>query len=816
MIKSYLKTTLNYLIKHKLHSALNIVGMAVALACCLLISLYVLFELSYDRHHKLADRIYRVSGDFASAQVASISALAAPLLKEEFPQIIESARIYGNQPGLLRRGEFSAFEEGVRFADNSFFKIMDYEWLQGDPATALLQPDTVVLTESLAAKYFPNENPMGQTLELGAERLPMTVVGVIRDLPDNTHLLITAIGSVDLGVKRSSYTEDYVLRNWEFNIFHTYILLDEGARIEDVTSQFPDFVSRHIPPTGPTPRGMSALNIRDIHLNSTMLSEWKPRGNPNALRILSIIAVCILVIACVNFMNLSTARSTQRAREIGLRKAIGADRGRIIMQFLGESILMTAMAMLLAVAILELALPAFRSFVGIQVDWTHVNGAVLLLSMVAFVVFVGIAAGSYPAFFVSSFQPSRVLKGDVTRGNAGVLFRNVLVLGQFTISIALIIATAVVFLQMSFARNTDLGFDTEQVVLVQGDLGSGLGPQRQEMLNRLRQYPNVINAAASGAGPLASIANARRDVIPEGATEETDIYAYPLGPDFLEVLGIELLAGRTFADDRMEDQYVAPNAENSQTQASFILNAFAARQFGWSPDEAIGKLMRTPDGNGMVTGRVIGVVEDAYLESVREPVKPVMFYMPPEYRNGTQPNYSMMSIKINGQNIPETLAYIDSVWRDFNPTVAIRRSFLDAEFDNLYRDEEQQGTMFMYSAGLAIMLACFGLFGLASYNTERRTREIGVRKAMGGSVRGIVYLLTKDFSMLVLMANLIAWPIAYVGMSRWLGSFAYRIDLTPLIFIGSGFIALCIAWLTVGGIAAKAASAKPVLALRHE
>ncbi|HWK53205.1 MAG TPA: ABC transporter permease [Hyphomicrobiales bacterium] len=816
MLKSYLKTALNFLMKHKLHSMLNLLGMAVALACCLLVSLYVLFELSYDRHHQLAERLYRISGDFASAQSVSNSGLAAALLKEEFPQIVETARIYGDQPGLLRRGELSAFEPGVRFADNSFFRLMDYEWLQGNPETALTQPDTIVLTESLADKYFPGENPMGQILELGAQRLPMTVVGVIRDLPDNTHLFITAIGSLDLGVKRSSYTEDYVLRNWGFNIFHTYILLEEGARIEDIEQRLPDFVSRHVPATGPTPRGMSALNIRDIHLQSTMRGEWKPVGNPDALLILGIIAVCVLIVACVNFMNLSTARSAQRAREIGLRKAMGADRGRIIVQFLGESIFMTTLAMVMAIALLELVLPAFREFVGIDVDWSSISGASLLLGMVAFVAFVGIAAGSYAAFFVSSFQASRVLKGDVTRGNAGVLFRNILVLGQFSISITLIIATAVVLLQMNFARKADLGFNTEQVVLVQGDLATGLGPRREEMLNRLRQHPNVINAAASSINPLAAIASLRRDVIPEGETEAVDIYGYPVGPNFLETFAIGLSAGRTFSSDRTADQYVAPTAETPLTQASFVLNEFAARQFGWTADEALGKSLKTPDKEGIVEGTVIGVVKDAYLESVREPIKPLMFYMPPEYSNGTQSVYSRLSIKIRGDDIPETLAFIDSTWKAFNPSVDIRRDFLDSEFDAVYRDEQQQGRMFLYFASLAIVLACFGLFGLAAYNTERRTREIGIRKAIGGNVGSIVYLLTKDFSKLVLLANLIAWPIAYVSMSRWLDNFAYRIDLSPLVFIGSGVVALCIAWLTVGGTAAKAASAKPVLALRCE
>jgi putative ABC transport system permease protein len=819
MFANHLKIVLAQFRKYKLQALINIAGMAVGLAGCMLIAVYVLFELSYDDHYEKADRIYRVSNIAGERRSATTSALAAPQLMQDFPQIQAAARVYGNTPGLVTRNGEGGYERGMRFTENALFKIFDFEWIQGDPDTALTEPNTVVLTESIANKYFPGEDPMGKTLDL-EDRFPMTVVGVVRDLPENTHFHIDLFGSLDLGVTRSGRPVANVLENWGFNIFNTYILLEEGAAIADIESGLADFVTRHVPANNTAaPTSLTVLALRDLHLFSVQ-NEHKPVGDPGSLIVLTAVAISVLVIACINFMNLSTARAAQRAREIGMRKVMGAARGRLIAQFLGESVFMTLLAFVLALAFIELAFPAFVALVGRNITLSALDGSGLVPALLVLVVAAGVLAGSYPAFYLSSFRAGSVLKGDATRGKAGVLFRNLLVLLQFSVSITLIVATVVVVLQTRFARTADLGFQPEQVVIVEGSLQNGLGPQWRELQQRLREHPGIADAAASfSTTPLGSVGSASV-VFGEGSSEERSIYSYRVGPRFMETYDIELLTGQTFSADRVADQWVDPTPAVPQTQAGIVLNLTAARELGWTAEEAIGKdvrvLRRDIGGDAVVTGRVLGVVRDAWLESVRQPIKPLYFYMPPDYYANNQPGYVAMSMRLTGADVAGTLAYIEETWQAFNPDIEMRLRFLEQSFAAVYAIETRQGTLLQYFSGLALILASVGLLGLAAFNAERRTREIGIRKVMGGSVWSIVILLTSDFSKLVLLSNLIAWPLAYVAMDRWLENFAYRIELTPLIFIGSGTIALCIAWVTVGGTAAKAANQKPVLALRYE
>jgi putative ABC transport system permease protein len=822
MLANYLKIVLAQLRRHKLQASINILGLSVGIASCLLIVVYVLFELSYDRYHANADRIYRVSDEMASGTIlATTSALTAPTLQEEFPQIEAWARIYANTPGLISRGDISAYDSKLRFADGSLFRIFDFEWLQGDPATALSEPNTVVITESTARKYFADENPMGQILELETARYPMEVVGVVKDLPDNTHLDFNLLASVDLGVTRSGRTVQNVLENWSFDIFHTYLLLEEGADMAAIEAQFPDFVARHIPPTAGPAVALHAMALRDIHLYSRFVSEYRPTGSPRNLVVLGIIAVLVLLIACVNFMNLATARASQRAREIGMRKAMGADKDKLVFQFLGEAIGMTIIALILALVIVELMFPAFTAFTGKHIGLSWLRNGWIWLAIVVAVLVTGLAAGSYPAFYLSAFEPSKVLRGDLTRGRAGVLFRNVLVVAQFSASIALIVATSVVFLQMRFAREADLGFETEKIVIAEGSLLAGLGPQWRELVAQIARHPDVVSVGASSSGVPLRPAPGASNVRAEGSTTDTQLWFYQVAPNYLETYGIDLVAGRTFSADRMADlQLVRPTAAAPQTRFGVVLNLMAARQLGWTAEEAVGKEFRltraSPVPNGEEIATVIGVVQDAWLESVRAPIKPIFFLMPPDLAANNSPNYGTLSMRIASDDMTRTLADIEQIWQRINPDIVMRTRLLEQDFETVYAGENLQGQLFLYFSTLAVILACCGLLGLAAFNAERRTREIGVRKVMGGSVWSIVVLLTSDFSKLVLISNLIAWPLAYFAMESWLQNFAYRIDLTPMIFIGSGLIALCIAWVTVGGTAAKAAAQKPVLALRYE
>ncbi len=821
MFKNYLDVAFRGFLANKLFSFINVFGLAVGLASAILIGLYVADELSYDRFHPDADRTYRIGReiypreDFAGLYMATVPPIAAEQLQQDYPEIEIAARARPN-PGLLARGDVAFYEDAILYADPTLVDIIGFEWLAGDPATALTAPTSIVLTESLARKYFGAEPALGQTLTY-ENTLDLTVSGVIRDLPDNTHLRADALRSVDVFLDRLS---EMNRTQWAGNMMHTYVRLAPGVDMEALAATFPAFIDRHIPPTegfgeSSEVSGISAMKIADIHLQSALQNEMSAPGSMATVVSLATVAFGIVLIACFNFMNLSTARSVLRGKEVGIRKTIGAERKHLVLQFMGESLGMALLATVLAIVLVEISLPAFNAFSGKALAFDVLVNPRLQAALALLVLGVGLVAGSYPALYLSSFKPAQVLKSRVSFGLRDVVFRNLLVVLQFSISIVLVIATAVVGMQMRYTRELDLGFDKEQVVVLSGSPTQGLTSRWEALREELLKHPEVVSVTASSVLPGVENLNdnfGRVQGAPnaDGLVLRTMMVDY----DFFETYRIDLLAGRPFSTDFAADRL--PPQASAETTGNFILNESAVRAFGWTPEEAVGQLFELGFvGAAGVKGTIVGVATDSNFETVRLTVKPLI-YMLGQQGQRTFPVFNGGAIRITGNDLIGTLAHIDSAWQRVIPDFPLSRRFLSDDFEAIYQDDTRLGQLFTSFAGLAIFIACLGLFGLATFNAQRRIKEIGVRKVMGGSVWSIVWLLTSNFSRLVLVSNLVAWPVAYFAMERWLENFAYRIDLTPLVFIGSGLIALCIAWVTVGGTAAKAANQKPVLALRYE
>ena len=816
MLSSYFATALRQLLAAKLYAAINVIGLAVGLACTLLILLYVGHELSFDERLPDADRIYRISADYLPSNgreafhpAANVQP-AAPYLALDFANELEQTARISAARVRLRVRDSVFFESEFRIADASVFEIFALDWVTGDPKRALAEPGTVVLTQGAAARYFGGENPLGQTLLL-ENRWPLTVTGVIRDFPADAHLSGAAIASFDMSAKVLG--QDYG-DNWSFTNFHTYVRLRRGVDIESLEGRLADFVARHKRP-GDGVADMSATRITDIHLHPRV-GELRTPGSVTAVTAFSAIALCVLLIACVNFTNLSTARAAQRAREVGVRKALGAARTQLVIQLLGEATLYAGAALLLAVAFVELLLPGFNAFLDtpLRIDYGDIG---LVSGFLALVPLVGLLAGAYPAIYLSAFEPSRVLRGDVARGKAGARLRATLVVLQFAVTIALLITTAVIYQQTRFAQSLYRGFETEQIVVLTASPTEGLGPRWDALEQHLKTNDDVSHVIMGSMRPGAGERSVRAAGGDPGGLQ---MPAKGVDFDFFETYDIELVAGRTFSAERGSDAFVLPSDEQPRTSGAYVLNELAARELGWSPAEAVGQWFEvdfSANFSRSVRGPVIGVVRDTYISSVREPRRPIVYFAAADtWAASSIPYFTEASVRVTGRNLEQTLAFIDDAWAQFVPDQPIAREFLDARFDALYRNEERQAAVLGAFSLLAILVACLGLIGLASFTTEQRTKEIGIRKAMGGSVWDVLKLFTGQFSKLVLAANLIAWPAAYFLMNDWLSGFAYRIDLSPLTFLGAAFLALALAWLTVAAIAARAASAKPVESLRYE
>ncbi len=798
MLKNYLKIAFVNLRKHKAFSFVNIFGLAIGMTCCILIATYVFHELSYDKFHEKADRIYRLRSELKiSGEHLDIPKSSPPMadyLVQNYPEVIDASRFRSLGRVSVRYRDNLNYEDHIFFADNSVFDIFTFPLVKGDPQAALNTAHSVVISEDMAKKYFGAEDPIDKVLNINNQS-DFTVTGVMKNVPHNSHFNFNMFCSF----KTYAQNNKRDMQSWLSINNYTYILLEKGADYKQMEQKLPEMIEKRAGAMLRLAKAEMILSLQPlttIHLRSDLMQEISGNSNIVYVYIFSAIALFILVIACINFMNLSTARSANRAKEVGLRKVLGADRGKIIRQFLSESILNSIVACILALLLVDLTLPLFRSISGFDLRIDYAENYWLIPSLVGLALFVGLIAGSYPAFFLSAFQPTRVLKGELKSGRAGTLFRSALVIVQFTISIALIVGTIVVFNQLNYMKNKKLGFQKEQVVIIPISDDStldSLRPVKQELEN----HTGIIGVAASShvPGQMTYV----NPFIPEGFTLDHMQYMGELYIDheFIPTMGIEIVAGRNFSEEFTTD-----------TLESVIINETAVKKFGW--EKPVGKTI----GDVSVSQKikrytVVGVVKDFHTESLRKKISPLFI-------GCTSHIFNSLSVRIKTENIPATLSFLESKMRQIDPFRPFDYAFLDDSFDSQYRSEERLSRVFSYFAILAVFIACLGLFGLASFTAEQRTKEIGIRKILGASVSGVALLLSKEFTKWVLIANAIAWPIAYFASRLWLQGFAYRTNLTLTTFIVSMAISFFIALLTVSYQAMRTAIANPVDSLRYE
>ncbi len=801
MLKSYLKTTLRSIKKHIGYSLINIMGLAIGMACCILILFFVFDELSYDKFHENHDRIYRVTRQWfnedgvVSLHLGQVAPPIGPLLENDFPEIVHAVRIIGSGGLLVGRNDNFFLEPRFVFAEEDFFNVFSYEMIAGDPATALRDPMIVVITQEMAQKYFGSENPLGQSITVKSDpiKVDMTVSGVIKTMPHNSHFHADILGSFKTYEAMVGEAE---MRNWGRNNYNTYLLLEENYDISQLKNQLDPFIDRHMSQGMSERTKLFLQKLTDIHLYSHLDSEIEANSDITYVYIFSIIAVFVLLIACINFMNLATARSAGRAKEVGLRKVVGAQRSQLIRQFLGESTITAVISLLIAIVMVILILPKFNQFVGRSLSFNLGSNLVLVFLLFLFAISVGILSGIYPALFLSAFKPVRVLKGKLDIGKKGFSFRTVLVVFQFTISIVLIICVSVVSSQLSYMQTRNLGFEKEHVVVLPSS--PAIVKNLDSFKSRLLLNPSILSISAAKRVPSGRLLDSSGASVLSGETSQPITFRIAqlrVDHDYIPTFKMEMAAGRNFSREIRTD-----------SSQAFILNETAIRKIGWkTPEEAIDQGF----GYGSRKGQIVGVVKDFHFESLHQEISPIVMLL-------SSTSLTQISIRINSLNIPQTMAFLQDIWSEMRPEYPFSYYFIDENFDQLYRSEENLSRIFSYFAFLSIFIGCLGLFGLASYTAERRTKEIAVRKVLGASSGSLVLLLSKEFSKWVLLANVLAWPIGYIVMSRWLQDFAYRSGIGIGVFFLAGGLAWVIAFLTVSYQTIKASLADPVSALKYE
>lgn len=807
MLKNYFKVALRNLWKSKGFSAINIIGLAAGLGVCLLIVLYVVDELSYDKYNAKADRIYRIDADIYFNNTGFTAAVTpkplARTMVKDFPQVEQMVRTNYQGDVMVKKGSNFIQDHRLVFADSTFFQVFTVPLAAGDPATALNEPNSIVIDESAAKRYFNSADVVGKTLELENHTV-CKVTGVIRDMPRQSHFHFSFIRPLRDGYNRGDEND------WLSNNYISYILARPGVSRDFLQSRVDATVDNYLGKQlqdllHTSTRDMKKqgnyfkyhlMPLTDIHLHSNKSYEFEANGNINYVTIFSVIAALILLIACVNFMNLSTARSANRAKEVGIRKVAGSTKGHLIAQFLTESVLLSFFALLLALGIAVLLLPMFNSLSGKDMHAGILFSGRFLPLLVVLVFVVGCIAGSYPAFYLSSFQPIMVLKGKIAAGFKSSWLRGSLVVFQFFISIGLIIATLVIYNQLKYIRSRNLGFDREQVLVIHGayEAGDPIKSFRQELL----KLSGVVDATLSGDLPASGGGYSQngwfRDVSMD-AKRVTVMTTMFVDEHYIPTLGMQMARGRNFSKDYPTDS------------AGIILNESAAQLLGMK-DPLNEKLYRPGDKMQPIPLHIVGVVKDFNFNSMHEKVGPLIMQM--------ADNRGKMAVRLRPGTATAMVQQIAAKWQTMAHGVPFGYTFMDNDFNNLYHAEAQTGQLFITFAIFAILIACLGLFGLVTYAAEQRMKEIGIRKVLGARIGGIVALLSRDFTKLVLIAALIAFPLAWWAMNQWLQSFAYRISIPWWVFVVAGLAALLIALVTVSFQTIRAAVANPVESLRRE
>ena len=806
MIRNYIKTAYRTLIKNKGFTAINVLGLSVGLAACLLIIFYVVDELSYDRYNTKAGRIYRINEDLKLGNNSVLYAVCMPplakTLKSDFPEVEDAVRIKNAGTFHIKKNNETIIENRIAFADPSIFNVFTLPMISGVPAMALIEPNSVVLTESSAKKYFNSTDVVGKTLKVDDNKL-LNITGVIKDIPTQSHF------NFDFFISMSTFP-DSKSDKWLRSDYNTYILFKKGTDPQKFEAKFPAFLVKYSSGEMQSDLHMSVdafekngnffrLNLTpltDIHLHSARIGELGPNGTMQYIYIFSAIALFILVIACINFMNLSTASYSGRAREVGVRKVLGSPRKYLVFQFLTESVLVTLVSTIIAFTVALLLLPAFDQLSGKTLIINTQTLTWLLPLSFFIVILVGCIAGSYPAFFLSSFRPVNVLKGSLATGFKGSKLRSVLVVFQFFISIVLITGTLVVHSQLNFIRNKDLGYNRNQVLVIKQTYE--LGDQAKIFKQQVKQLPGVINATLTGFTPTSM--SRTMHIFYKDASLEQSKAIFPqqwsVDEDYISTLGMKLTAGRNFSRQMSTDS------------TGLIINESAAK-FLELKDPLNKTLLSNEDGKRehVKPFHIIGVVKDFNFESMHQSIAPMILILNNDNGN--------LSIKVSTTNLPALISAIKTKWEGLTP-VHFEYSFMDQDFDAIYRAEQRIGTIFMIFTILAILIACLGLFGLAAYAAEQRTKEIGIRKILGASVSAIVGTLSKDFIKLVFIAVAVATPVAWWAMNKWLQDFAYRINIQWWMLAIAGLAAVLIAVITISFQSIKAAIANPVKSLRSE
>ncbi len=795
MFRNYLKIALRILNKHKGYSFVNVVGLAVGVACSLFVSLFVWDELSYDRFHEKSDRIYRIAQHIhienrIDSALPTPPILADTLLKD-FPQIESAARVHKVGWSIVKYGENRFEELNIYGVDSFFFEVFSFKLIQGDPQAVLTDPNTVVLTESTVKKYFGRRDPLGQVLTIGQNEF--TVTGIAEDTPRNSHFHFDFLTSI------STYPRSRSTR-WFDGFCATYIVLQKGESPEKLESQFPEFVLNYMFEGKP---GSNRLfkdweyflqPLTDIHLHSHLLiGEFEPNSHVAYVHIFSIIAVFILLIGCVNFVNLSTARASIRAREVGIRKVVGSSRSQLIRQFLGESLLFSFIAFILAFILIAVFMPAYGSLIGADIPVQEYITISLLMSLGILIFAVGLGSGLYPAVVLSSFRPAVVFKGSsfAAQSFRSLALRKGLIIFQFTISIFLFIGTSVVYQQTEYFQNKRLGFDREHVIVVKN--ANLLGKNMPSFKAKLLQYSDIQKVSATSSLPGRD--TSLRFATPEGSEEGLVLAMFDCDQDFLDTLKLQMAEGRFFSQ------------EYSTDDRAIIINQETARQLGWK--RPIGKTIRMNRDDY----HIIGVLRDFHYSSLHEKIGKLGIL----YTGEARIEYAdFFAVRVRSGDIRKVLQIIARTWESFSPPLPLDYSFLDQDYARLYAGEMRIRNMTAAFAMLAILISSLGLLGLAAFTAEQRRKEFGVRKILGASISDILALMSKDFLKWVLISNAAAWPAAYLVTRQWLQNFAYRIPLRIEVFVVSGAFVLIIAGLTVSYQSIKASTANPVDSLRYE
>jgi putative ABC transport system permease protein len=801
MFRNYLTIAFRNLVRQKGFAIINILGLTIGLTASALIILYIVNELGYDRFHENAGRIYRIAieGEISGQKlnVAVSSPPFGPALMNDYPEVADFVRIDRSGSSLLAVGDRKFYEDKVLFADSSFFRVFTVPMIYGDPAKALTASRSIVLTRSAARKYFGESNSVGQVLRFN-DQYDLTVTGVCEDYPENSHFAFDALVSF---ATRAEMNYKGWLDAWGNLSIYTYIMLHRDASVDSLKSKLPAFLPRYLS------EEIETANIRfdpylqpltSIHLHSNLMAEIGSNSDISYIYLLMASTLFILVLASINFMNLSTAKSANRAREVGIRKVAGAERKNLITQFLGESVIISLIALFITFFLIELILPTFNNITGKDLDMKYILDWQMTLGFLLLALVVGIFAGSYPAFYLSSFNPIRVLQGRIRAGSSNSLLRNILVLLQFTVSIALMIGTVIIYKQLHYMKNKDLGFDRENIAVI--TLRNRETRRKAAVLkHEFLKNPSVTAVSLTDGYPGGTLSGT--GYFPEGYGNEDPwlLYGFEVDPDFAEKTArMTLVKGRNFSPERPTDS------------TAILINETLMKDLGWT-DDPIGKVISS-DREDSTDYRVIGVLGDFHDQSLHTRIKPVLLRFLRD-----DPNFIL--VRIDHTDPAMVMDALERAWNTINPEFPFDYVYLNDRIDRFYEFEDKIGKIFTYFTLFAIFIAALGLYGLASFISEQRTKEIGIRRSMGSSIAGISILLSRDFARPVLLANLLAWPLAWFTMEHWLQNFQYRTDMSWRIiwvFAAAGLAALVVSLITVNIQTIRAASANPADSLRYE